>query len=110
MGKKQVIVSHPSTLAAATDLDAAMVCRVAAGQPVVIDPGLAREVDAACAAARRAPAGAALARHGLGEFEFGPKEGIALSAVLSGIMRGCRGLAAGRGYLAPGVRQISGLR
>jgi histidine ammonia-lyase len=40
-------------LAAAADLDAALIARIAAGDGVAIEPGLAREVDARCAAARR---------------------------------------------------------
>jgi histidine ammonia-lyase len=44
-------------LAAAADLDAGLIAQIAAGDSVVIEPELARQVDARCAAARRVLAG-----------------------------------------------------
>jgi histidine ammonia-lyase len=44
-------------LAAAADLDAELIAQIAAGDGVAIEPELARQVDARCAAARRVLAG-----------------------------------------------------
>jgi histidine ammonia-lyase len=47
------VTSTRRTLSAAAELDPELIRQIAAGQSVALGPGLAREVDAACAAARR---------------------------------------------------------